>query len=141
MLTWIIEKNENRISHITRSAETSENGVRHCVEAAVDKAISLFKTNIQDDSLYLLFDWNLFEAKLNIIITNASKNNDSAESVCCVFPSLAIELSRESDEQRENYTESLKFWLHDYLAICPAFLNYSLVAIFNSGSRQNTELL
>lgn len=141
MLTWTTETIGNRIIHSTSVSETSEKTVRHIIEAATDKAIGLLDKNIQDDSLYLLFEWNLNQTTLNILVTDASKTADSPASVCCIFSSLAIELARESEEQRDNYTDSVKFWLHDYLTTCTAFFNYSLVAIFHSGSRQDTELL
>jgi len=141
MLTWTTETAGNRTIHSTYASDTSEKGVRNIIEAAVDKAISLLNINIQDNSLYLLFEWDSNQAKLTIFVTDASKTQDASESVCCVLPSLAIELARESEEQRLDYTESVKFWLHDYLPLCTAFFSYSLVAIFHSSTRSNTELL
>jgi hypothetical protein len=141
MLTWTTEAIENRIIHSASTSETSEKAVRQIFEASTDKAIQLLKKNIQDDSLYLLFEWDANQAKINIVVTDASKSHDALESVCCTFSSLAIEMARENEEQRENYTESVKFWLHDYLTVCTAFFSYSLVAIFHAGSRQKTELL
>lgn len=141
MLNWTTHHTGTQIVHAISVAETSEKTVRQIIEASADKAIHLFNKNIQDDSLYLLFEWNASEAKLNIVVTDANKTQDASESVCCVFFSLAIELARENEDQRVNYTESVKFWLHDYLNTCTAFFSYSLVAIFHSGSRNNTELL
>jgi hypothetical protein len=141
MLNWITSEIENKIVHSISVTETSEKFVRHIIESSADKAINSLKRNIQDDSLYLLFEWNMDEAKLTIVVTNASKTHDAPESICCIFSSLAIELSRESDAQRYDYIESVKFWLHDYLTTCSAFFSYSLVAIFHSSSRNNTELL
>lgn len=141
MLNWTTNQTGSRTIHSLSIFETSEKVVRQLIEASTDKAIHLLKKNIQDNSLYLLFEWDLNEAKLNIIVTDASKTQDAPESICCVFSSLAIELARESEEQRLNYTESVKFWLHDYLTTCTAFFSYSLVAIFHSSSRNNTELL
>jgi len=141
MLNWTTNHAGTQIVHAISVAETSEKTVRQIIEASTDKAIHLLDKNIQDDSLYLLFEWNLDEAKLNIVVTDANKTLDAPESVCCVFSSLAIELARENEDQRVNYTESVKFWLHDYLTTCTAFFSYSLVAIFHSSSRNNTELL
>lgn len=141
MLNRTTNQTGSRTIHSLSVFETSEKVVRQLIEASTDKAIHLLKKNIQDNSLYLLFEWDLNEAKLNIIVTDASKTQDAPESICCVFSSLAIELARESEEQRLNYTESVKFWLHDYLTTCTAFFSYSLVAIFHSSSRNNTELL
>ncbi|GGY72236.1 hypothetical protein GCM10011613_16490 [Cellvibrio zantedeschiae] len=141
MLTWISHHTESNTVHAVSVAETSENAVCQIIEASAEKAIQILKENIQDNSLYLLFEWDANQAKLNIVVTDASKKLDSPQSVCCTFSSLAVELARESEEQRLGYTESVKFWLHDYLTTCTAFFNYSLVAIFHSSSRDNTELL
>lgn len=141
MYNWTSHQTGNHIIHTLEVAETSEKAVRHIIEASTDKAISKLKENIQDDSLYLLFEWDVTQAKLNIVTTDANKTQDAPESVCCTFSSLAIELARESEEQRHNYTESVKFWLHDYLTTCTAFFSYSLVAIFHSSTRSHTELL
>jgi hypothetical protein len=141
MLNWTTNHTGTQIVHAISVAETSEKTVRQIIEASADKAIQLLKQNIQDDSLYLLFEWSVSEAKLNIVVTDANKTQDAPESVCCVFSSLAIELARENEDQRLNYVESVKFWLHDYLTTCTAFFSYSLVAIFHSSSRNNTELL
>lgn len=141
MFNWTTHQTESGIVHSISISETSEKTVRHLIEASADKAIQLLKKNIQDDSLYLLFEWDANHAKLNIIVTDASKTQDAPESVCCIFSSLATELARESEEQRFEYTESVKFWLHDYLTTCTAFFSYSLVAIFHSSTRNNTELL
>jgi len=141
MFNWIIHQTENQIVHMTSVSDTSEKAVRQTIEACADKAIHLLRKNIQDNSLYLLFEWAPVEAKLNIVVTDASKTQDAPESVCCVFSSLAIELARENEEQRQHYLESVKFWLHDYLTTCSAFFSYSLVAIFHSSTRNTTELL
>ncbi len=141
MLNWNTRHIDNRVIHEVFVAETSEKSLRQSIEACTDKAIASLKTNIQDDSLYLLFEWNQNLATLNIFVTDSSKTKDSLESVCCNFSSLAIELARENEDQRNNYTDTIKFWLHDYLSTCTAFFSYSLVAIFHSSTRQNTELL
>lgn len=141
MLNWTTNQAGNNVVYSTSISETSEKIVRQTIETVTDKAIQLLKKNIQDNSLYLLFEWDINTATLNIVVTDANKNLDAPESVCCIFSSLAIELARENEEQRLNYTESVKFWLHDYLTICTAFFSYSLVAIFHSSTRSNTELL
>lgn len=141
MFTWTSRQFDNLTIHATSVSETSEKAVRHIIEACADKAIQLLENNIQDDSLYLLFEWNPQAAELSIVVTDASKTRDSPETVVCTFTSLAIELARENAEQRINYIDSVKFWLHDYLSTCTAFFSYSLVAIFHSDSRGNSELL
>jgi len=139
MLTWNSVQTLNTTVHATSEFDTAENTLRKTVEACTDKAISLLNNNIQNDSLYLLFEWNIELAELIILVTNAAKNHDAPESVYCTFPNLALELIRQ--EQRTKHTESIKFWLHDYLTTCTAFFSYSLVAIFHHSNRNNSELL
>lgn len=139
MLTWNSVQTLNTTVHITSAFEIAESKLRDAVEACTDKAISLLNNNIQNDSLYLLFEWNIELAKLTILVTDAAKSHDAPESVCCTFPNLALALT--SQDQRTKHTEFIKFWLHDYLTTCTAFFSYSLVAIFHHSNRNNSELL
>ncbi len=139
MLNWTTTETLNTKIHSASELNTEESTLRKSIEACADKAIGLLKTNIQDDSLYLLFEWNEALATLNIVVTDATKQNDAQQSVCCTFPNLALSLANQ--EQRAAYTDAIKFWLHDYLTTCTAFFSYSLVAIFHSSTRNNTELL
>jgi len=139
MLNWTTTEILNTTLHSTCVFDTEENTIHKTIEACADKAISLLKTNIQDDSLYLLFEWNEELATLNIVVTDAAKKNDAQQSICCTFPNLALNLVNQG--QRIAYTDAIKFWLHDYLTTCTAFFSYSLVAIFQSSTRNNTELL
>lgn len=139
MPNWTTTETLNTTIHSSYELDTEENTLRKTIEACADKAIGLLKTNIEDDSLYVLFEWNEALATLNIVVTDATKQNDAQQSVCCTFPNLALSLANQ--EQRAAYTDAIKFWLHDYLTTCTAFFSYSLVAIFHSSTRNNTELL
>lgn len=139
MLIWNTTQSQNQTLHTLTSHETTELKIRNTIEACTDKAVSLLKTNIQDDSLYLLFEWDCNNASLNILVTDATKNHGAPEVICCRFPTLATELNNQ--EKSSDYSELVKFWLHDYLTTCTAFFSYSLVAIFHSSTRSNTELL
>jgi hypothetical protein len=144
MLNWTTSSTPTTIIHAASVADSAAASVKASVEAATDQAVALLKNNIQDDSLYLLFEWNADAAKLTILVTDASKTQDAPELVCCSFPMLALEASN-SDARgaltSATSTDSVKFWLHDYLTTCTAFFSYSLVAIFHSSTRSNTELL
>lgn len=139
MLNWNTTETLNSTLHSITELETHENTLRKAIEACADKAIDLLKINIQDDSLYVLFEWNEELAQLDIVVTDAAKKNDAQQIVRCAFPTLALDVVTE--EQRAAYTDTIKFWLHDYLTTCTAFFSYSLVAIFHSSTRSNTELL
>jgi hypothetical protein len=139
MLNWTTTETLNTIIHSTSELEINESKICKTIEACADKAIGLLKANIQDDSLYVLFEWNEVLTTLSIVVTDATKQNDAKQSVCCTFSNLALDLVYQ--EQKAAYTDSIKFWLHDYLTTCTAFFSYSLVAIFHSSTRTNTELL
>lgn len=119
--------------------------IKHAVEANATEIISQLADNIQDDSLYLLFEWDSVNAVLTSCITDASKTRDAALHICSEFP--AAKLSFDSLEpsarleQQVDLSECIKFWLHDYLTTCTAFFKFSLVAIFHASSRNETELL
>ncbi|RYY04124.1 MAG: hypothetical protein EOO53_04325 [Gammaproteobacteria bacterium] len=140
MLTWNTTPDTNHLIHSTQIDDPSEKIVKLAIEACTDKAVSLLKTNIQDASLYLLFEWDAQAANLIIVVTDATKTHDSHDIVKAVFNSVANNLQGQH-EDLEAYANLIKFWLHDYLTTCSAFFSYSLVAIFHSSTRANTELL
>ena len=112
--------------------DTTQLSLKAGVEACAAKAIGLLDKNIQDDSLYLLFEWNESTAGLNIVVTDASKQQDSAISVGAHFG---------AQEKSAATSELVKFLLSDYLASCSGFFRYSLVAIFHCSNRANSQLL
>jgi len=139
MLTWTTTN--DRITHTAVMTESTEQHVKDAIENCADKAIELLKNTVQDDSLYLLFEWDLSTASLTVVVTDASKTHDSTESVQCVFSGVQTKFSQADETQQLEYADTVKFWLHDYLTTCTAFFSYSLVAIFHSSTRKNTELL
>lgn len=147
---WQSQASPTGIHHrYTGAAQTSTGtgtpSLKEALETCAAKAISLFGKNIQDDSLYLVFEWNATTARLNIAVTDASKQLDSPESVSADFPALAQEIVAVPDSERaekiEATVELVKFLLSDYLASCGAFFRYSLVAIFHSSNRSESVLL
>lgn len=143
MFLW--NSNTNNTVHTLSIVETNDALLEKAIEAGAEKIISLLDSNIRDDSLYLLFEWDPLAAQLSASITDASKQMDSPQRIICDFPGLRENFARlnanQRDEQRIDLSERIKFWLHDYLATCTAFFKYSLVAIFHADSRANTELL
>ena len=110
-------------------ANTKQVSLKDGLEACAAKAISLLNDNIQDESLYLLFEWNPQASSLNVVVTDASKQQNAPISVGADF------------EQTDTGTEQVKFLLSDYLASYSAFFRYSLVAIFHGSNRADTTLL
>lgn len=112
--------------------DSDQHPLKDALEACAAKAIELLEKNIQDDSLYLLFEWNPETCALNIVVTDADKQRDAPASVGARFAQSAnTDLS----------TAQVRFLLSDYLASCGAFMRYSLVAIFHSEARANSTLL
>lgn len=133
--------------------DTANQTLKDALEICAAKAISLLDKNIQDDSLYLLFEWNSSTAELTIVVTDADKQRDSSLSVGAKFAELhqhtqdqnhretALQPGGEDSEKINISDELVKFFISDYLASCSAFFRFSLVAIFHSSTRSNTNLL
>jgi hypothetical protein len=140
---WQTQASSKGTHFFYTNANTSS--LKEALETCAAKAISLLDKNIQDDSLYVVFEWNATAAQLNIAVTDASKQLDSPDSVGADFPSLAQEIAAVTDSERaekiEAGVELVKFLLSDYLASCGAFFRYSLVAIFHSSNRSESVLL
>jgi hypothetical protein len=145
MNTWIITTLANKTQHTQEFFSESEQDFKLAVEACAEKTISVLKNNIQDDSLYLMFEWNPSSAHLTAVLTDASKQHDAPACVIASFPHLKAQLAllapAEHEAHTNTHTELIKFWLYDYLTTSTAFFQYSLVAIFHSSARDNTELL
>lgn len=137
MLNWNTTSNPHTIIHAASLADKDTTQVRAAIEAATEKAVALLTHNIQDNSLYLLFEWQAATASLNIVVSDASKTQDAPAVVRLSLPALELN----TPEAQASYSDTVKFWLHDYLSTCTAFFSYSLVAIFHNSSRAHTELL
>lgn len=118
-----------------QSTASTHADLKLALEACAAKAISLLDKAIQENSLYLLFEWNSETRRLNIVVTDASKQQDSPIRLNITFPQVA------TLGTQEELAESIHFLLKDYLASCSAFFAYSLVAIFHSSNRANSQLL
>lgn len=141
MPQWTNTTRDNRHTLSTSTNEVNPIHIRKIVEAVVDKAMQQLEHSINDDSLYLLFEWSPISATLSITVTDATKTQDSPDVVQCTFSSPTNQTAQDIDKTPSEFADDLHFWLHDYLTTCTAFFRYSLVAIFTSTSRNNTHLL
>lgn len=123
-------------TYSAQSAAATPADLKQALEACAAKAISLLDHAIQDDSLYLLFEWNSSTNELVIVVTDASKRIDSPTRFHIDFPQLG-----NYPGTKEELVESIHFLLKDYLASYSAFFAYSLVAIFHASNRDNSQLL
>jgi len=131
ILSWEENKSPGEcpeiIRHHSEYAGTEESGIRLALAECVEKSISLLATNINDESLYLLFEWCTASSVLSIVVTDSTKKLDSAQVVKCGFSRLDA--------------EDLQYWLGDYFTTCESFMSYSLVAAFHSETRATSALL
>jgi hypothetical protein len=140
------EQNEEYILHHA-AVDTPDNWTIEAILAScVERAVGLLDMNIDDDSLYLMFEWNNENSSLAIVVCDDTKSRDAKHRVLCDMSAMneTIKQLTESDQwkyQGESFADIVKHALHDYLTTCTGFMRYSLVAVFHQGSRQQTELL
>lgn len=142
--SWHSETHQG-ITCYQQSFEGDSSHLKSALEACATKAVSLLEQSIQEDSLYLLFEWNPQTAELAIVVTDARKQQDSAYVVKAQFPAVQQTLAAATDSERNEkinaLNDSVKFLLSDFLASYSPFFSYSLVAIFHSSTRAETSLL
>ena len=104
--------------------------------------------NINDDSRYLMFEWDIAESTLTVVVTDDDKKIDSKYVVKCILTSHAEEMSKakalsQSDweNKTQEFSEDVRDRIHNYLTTCGAFMQFSLIAVFHNESRKKTRLL
>lgn len=122
--------------------------VKPIIEECIDKSISYFPSNINDESLFFLCEWDCVYSILTIVVTDDKKENDSPHIIKCCFNGIDKQFKniRNSTEDRwqeaaNSYSSKVKGWIKDYLTTCSGFMDYSLVAAFHSEERSASELL
>lgn len=122
------------VIHGSVCSANNDTALRAAAGECVEKASCLLSENIDDDAMYVLFGWNAERASLTITVSDAAKQQDASQVVYCEFSAL-------NEKNNPEFTETLKYWITDYLTTCGSFMRYSLVAAFYSESRQQTALL
>jgi hypothetical protein len=134
-LNWTLENTaDNHIIHSTVCSETSERAIQSAVDACCEHAFTFLKDNIEDSSMYCLFDWNSSQAQLTVTVTDDTKQQDAEHIVKMTF----TDFESVSAEEQE---DTVKYWIKDMLTTSLAFLKFSLVAGFTRDSRHRVELL
>ncbi|RNL60164.1 hypothetical protein D0911_14185 [Zhongshania marina] len=128
--------------YFIQSAAQLEAELAPLLAACVNKAVDELHSNILDNSLYLLFEFDK-NLVLNIVVTDESKQQESPYRVVCDMASLRSYLleSTHWKFKGEEFADVVKHELRDYLSTCSGFMRYSLVAVFSEGDRAKTELL
>jgi hypothetical protein len=134
MMQW--EVNETFChSAVCNSGQEAE--IKQAVLAAADKAFDLLDENIEDDSMFCLFDWNFAEQRLLIAVTDPSKKKLAKHSVQLTLSGYAEHIADKEDQQ-----EQIQLWVHNYITTAEAFLRFSLVAaIIADGNADSSVLL
>ena len=125
------EDSSERVIHSASLEATSDEKMQQGIDACIEKACGLLENNIQDDSRYMLFGWDVDTSTLTIVVTDDEKERDSRNVVQCHFIVTAKQLD----------PEDIQFWIKDYLTTCAPFLRYSLIAAFHRESRVSCVLL
>lgn len=137
-IMWIQENTTGgKILHKAISAANTQEGIKLAVLSAADHAFALFDDNIEDDSMYCIFDWNFSEQALTITITDPTKRKAAAHVVQLALENYAEYLTAQDDQQ-----EQMQLWLHNHLTTSAEFLQFSLVAAITAdGDVSNSQLL
>jgi hypothetical protein len=135
-LTWqpatIIEPAAITI-HQGECTIANDDELKRGVASVVEKATSLFPSSLQDDSQYLLFEWDQEMAILTVVVTDINKANDSSQKVQCQLSGAML--------ADAGFTEDFSYAVRDYLTTCASFMAYSMVAVFCDRTRTQCQLL
>ena len=137
-IMWTQENtSDGKILHKATSSANTQDAIKLVVLAAADQAFGLFNDNIEDDSMYCIFDWNFAEQALNITITDPTKRKSAQHVVQLVLEHYADYLIAKDDQQ-----EQMQLWLHNHLTTSAEFLQFSLVAAITAeGDMDSSQLL
>jgi hypothetical protein len=136
------------VIHSANTEELADDELKIAVIETIDKANSLLLENIGDESRYLLFEWDINHSELTVVVTDDTKRTDSKHIVKCTMSTLAKNMdvleaaSKDNWESKtQEFAETVRDWIHNYLTTCGAFMQFSLIAIFHCDSRDKTRLL
>jgi len=123
--------------HSSVSTSGNEAELKQAVLGAADYAFNLLDQNIEDDSMFCLFDWDFDKKKLLIAVTDPSKKKLAKHTVELTLTGYADHIADKEDQQ-----EQIKLWLHNYITTAANFLQFSLVAaIIADGDTGSSVLL
>jgi len=126
--------------------ERSDKLVAEAVQVCIEKAVSFLPDNVADESRYFLFEWDIEQSTLTIVVTDDTKKSDAKFVVKCSMSALkeeinSIEPGLAIKEKKLEYSDFIKYEIKDYLTTCSSFMQFSLVAVFHNKTRDKVELL
>jgi len=123
--------------HSSVSTSSNEAELKQAVLGAADYAFDLLDKNIEDDSMFCLFDWNFDKQRLLIAVTDPSKKQLAKHTVELTLTAYENHIADKEDQQ-----EQIQLWVHNHITTAATFLQYSLVAaIIADGDTVNSILL
>jgi hypothetical protein len=119
-MNWEID---NNFCHRVTSSSESEAELKEAVLEAADYAFDLLHENIEDDSMFCLFDWDFAKQRLLIAVTDPSKKKLAKHTVELTLTGYASHIADKEDQQ-----EQIQLWVHNHITTAANFLQFSLVA-------------
>ena len=119
------------ISHQTSLTEDDVTSAQALVNLTIDKSVELIPLNINDESLYLLCQWEPEASEFSVILTDDTKSKDSRYIARCDLSGLSQDIDN----------DTIQYWTKDHLSTCSEFFRFSLVALYSAAGRQQTVLL
>lgn len=127
--------------HHAESPACEDEAVKNDMEEALEKAMALLNANVKNESRYFLVEWDRENAVLRLAVTNDRKAQDAADVVTCRFMMLHQRLQTEDEPAVDACSDKVNFYAKDYLSTCTGFMDYSLVAMYTDGSRNDVRML
>ena len=145
-LVWNDAPSDN--GGLTRFADCSEMGSAAIYEAlgqAVETAVKFLPDNMKDESRFFMFEWDATCFILTIVVTDDDKKLDSPKVVKLSLSGLAQALQGDGVSEwaatPEECIDNIKYFLRDFLTTSTAYHKFSLIAVFHSDSRGDTDLV
>jgi hypothetical protein len=133
-MKWEIDSN---FCHSAVDTHEKEADIKLAVLEASEYAFALLGDNIEDDSMYCVFDWDFPAQQLAIVVTDPSKLQQAKHKVVLTLKGYATHISGQKDQQ-----EQIHLWIHNHITTSESFFRYSLVAVITeNGDMNNSTLL
>jgi hypothetical protein len=128
---------DSPLIHYAQCNDPQDTVVQSFINDSIDRAIAIIPQSMHEDARYLLFNWDPYTASLTAVTTDDDKSRDAPESIQLDISAWLAS----TDSVTAVQTETLHFWIRDYLTTCAEFLHYSLIAVYCEGDRSKTRLL
>ena len=132
-MKWKIDSN---FCHSAVNSHEKESDIKLAVLEAAEYAFALLGDNIEDDSMYCIFDWDFPTQQLTIVVTDPSKLQQAKHKVVLNLQGYAAHISGQEDQQ-----EQIHLWIHNHITTSESFFRYSLVAVITKNGDVSSSIL